>query len=311
VVLAKGPAVPMSAVKRRPSPDGKARKRHRLMFLAGAIAAVASIGLLLALVSGPEKYVVNSIGMKLAYIPPGKFMMGSTPEEIERFKKEPHRDEPNVLVQSEGPQHEVRITKGFYLGVYEVKQSEYEQVMGKNPSAFRGGPDYPVEQVNWDEAVEFCKKLTELADEKKARRVYRLPTEAEWEYAWRAGKTGVFHGSDSLSAKQANFNGNAPFGGAEKGTNVGKTTKVGSYPPNAWGLYDMHGNVSEWCLDGPRTYTPNPVDDPRGPETAGGSRVMRGGSWLHDAWNCRAAQRQAFRSSHRYHNLGFRVVLER
>jgi serine/threonine protein kinase len=302
VVLAKGQ---MGAIQ-----NGKGRKRHRLMLLVGGIAAVAGIGLLLALLSGPEKHVVNSIGMKLSYIPPGKFLMGSTPEEIERFKKEPHSDEPGVSLPAEGPQHEVRITKGFYMGVYEVRQSEYEKVMGKNPSAFKG-PDYPVEQVNWDEAVEFCKKLSDLPEEKRAGRIYRLPTEAEWEYACRAGKQTFFHWSDSLSSRQANFNGTFPFGGAEKGPSIGKTTKVGSYPPNAWGLYDMHGNVSEWCLDGARTYTPNPVDDPRGPESAGGSPVLRGGSWLHDAWNCRSALRQPFRSSHRYHNVGFRVVLVR
>lgn len=305
------------------SPAGTTAKRHLLKLVAGGIVGMAGIGLLLALLWGSrsdtsksakftdaESFVVNSIGMKLAHIQPGKFLMGSTPEEIERFKKEPHSNEPGVSVQSEGPQQEVRLTKGFYMGVQEVTQNEYQKVMGRNPSAFKG-PDYPVEQVNWDEAVEFCKQLSELADERKARRVYRLPTEAEWEYACRAGTATVFHSGNSLFAKQANFNGNFPFGGVEKGTNLAKTTKVGSYPPNAWGLYDMHGNVSEWCLDGPRTYTPNPVDDPRGPETAGGSRLMRGGSWLHDAWNCRSAQRQEFRSSHRHNNLGFRVVLER
>ena len=310
--LVKGPAASAGARKEP--------KRHRLVLLAGAV-AVAGIGLLLALFwrsraetstspTEAKRVIVNSIGMELAYIPPGKFMMGSTAEEIERLKKEPHSNEPGVSVQAEGPQHEVRITKGFHLGVYEVKQSEYQKVMGRNPSAFKG-PDYPVEMVNWDEAVEFCKKLSELPDEKKARRVYRLPTEAEWEYTCRAGTATVFHSGNSLSAKQANFNGNSPFGSAEKGQNLGKTTKVGSYPPNAWSLYDMHGNVSEWTLDGPRNFTPNTVDDPRGPETAGGSRMMRGGSWLHDAWNCRSAQRQEFRSAHRYNNLGFRVVFER
>jgi formylglycine-generating enzyme required for sulfatase activity len=212
--------------------------------------------------------------------------------------------------ENEGPQHKVKITKPFYMGVYEVKQSEYEKVMVKNPSTFKDGPDHPVEQVIWDEAVDFCKKLSELPDEKKAGRVYRLPTEAEWEYACRAGTTTVFHYGNSLSSTQANFNGDAPYGGAEKGPRIGKTTKCGSYqPPNAWGLYDMHGNVWEWCLDGPRTYVKSDqaVIDPKG-DLAGGSRVRRGGSWGFEAWFCRSALRGPRSPSTRYDDFGFRVV---
>jgi len=327
-VLANGGAIPAGAAQRLPSPgarqtasaaispDGKQSGRRRLLVASAALAGllILLLGIYLAQRTAgepkPGDTIINSIGMRLAYVPPGRFMMGSTPQEIERFKKEPHHSEPGVSVQSEGPQHEVRITRGFYMGVYEVKQGEYERVIGKNPSAFKGGPDYPVEGVNWDEAVEFYRKLSELPEEKKAGRRYRLPTEAEWEYACRAGKQTIFHWGDSLSSKEANFNAAAPFGGAEKGPSIGKTARCGSYPPNAWGLYDMHGNVSEWTLDALRTYTSDAVDDPRGPEAAGSPRVMRGGSWLHDAWNCRSAQRQEFRSSHRYNNLGFRVVCE-
>src|SRR5262249_4711820 len=150
---------------------------------------------------------------------------------------------------------------------------EYEKVVGKFPNRpiFKadrgGGPDHPMENVLWAEAVEFCKRLSALAEEKRAARRYRLPTEAEWEYACRAGTTTPFHFGDSLSAKQANFNGNFPYGDAGKGPYLRQTAKVGSYLPNAWGLYDMHGNVAEWCADwyDPAYYKHSPREDPRGP----------------------------------------------
>jgi formylglycine-generating enzyme required for sulfatase activity len=259
----------------------------------------------------PVKYVVNSIGMKLAPIPPGEFTMGSRAEEIERVKKEPHGWEPPGLDQVEGPRHKVKITKAFALGAYEVTQGQYEKVMGQNPSANKESPDHPVEQVNWDEAVAFCTKLSGLPAEKKAGRVYRLPTEAEWEYACRAGTTTVFHCGDSLSSRQANFMGDHPFGYGEKGPRAGKTVKVGSYPPNAWGLHDMHGNVYEWCLDGARTYTPDAAADPRGPVAAGADRVLRGGSWGTGAWYCRSAfRKERPPSTYRTNHSGFRVVCE-
>src|SRR5262249_6612688 len=149
----------------------------------------------------------------------------------------------------------VAITKPFFLGVYEVTQGEYAKVMGKTArgAIFNqnrgGGPDHPMENVTWYQAVEYCRKLSAQAEERKTGRKYRLPTEAEWEYACRAGTRAAFHFGDSLSAKQANFNGHFPYGGAEKGSYLRKTSKVGSYRPNAWGLYDMHGNVAEWCSD--------------------------------------------------------------
>jgi len=242
--------------------------------------------------------IINSIGMKLAYIPAGEFTMGSPDTEA-------NRETP------EGPQHKVKITKAFYLGAYEVKQREYQEVMGENPSNFKDSADHPVEQVDWNKAMEFCKKLTERSDEKKLGQVYRLPTEAEWEYACRAGTTTVFHYGNSLSSQQANFRADQPYGGAKPGPNVGKTKKCGSYEANRWGLYDMHGNVWEWCLDDARPYTANPVEDPRGPETAGGSRVLRGGSWSYGGVFCRAARRDPNAPSFRVNGVGFRVVLVR
>ncbi len=269
------------------------------------------------------KEITNSIGMKLRLIPAGTFTMGSPEDEKGR------QDE-------EGPQHKVEITKPFYMGVYEVTQAEYEKVMGYNPSYFSrngkekagakyffkpsGGKDrvrglttisFPVENVTWDEAVEFCKKLSELASEKQAGRVYRLPTEAEWEYACRGGakKYQVFAFGNSLSSKQANFHGSFPYGGAENGKYLGRTCKVGSYQANGFGLYDMHGNVWEWGNDfySDRTYTENKRTDPRGPKT-GASRSLRGGSWLMHGHSCRSAHRDRVTLGTRNHDFGFRII---
>jgi formylglycine-generating enzyme required for sulfatase activity/tRNA A-37 threonylcarbamoyl transferase component Bud32 len=261
-------------------------------------------------VSEPEKQVANSIGMKLTYVPPGTFLMGSTPEAIERFRKEPHFTDTAQWDQLEGPQHEVRLARPFYLGIYEVTQAEYEKIIGTNPSVHRDGPAYPVGNVTWDEAVEFCRKLSALPAERMARRVYRLPNEAEWEYACRAGKPTAYHWGDSLSPKEANIRSGVPGQPDPASPAVGKPTKVGSYAPNAWGLYDMHGNVWEWCLDGTRDYTPTPVRDPRGPDTPS-ARMMRGGSWDNEAWNSRSAFRNPHAPGERYPHVGFRVLLER
>src|SRR5262249_30269551 len=161
---------------------------------------------------------------KLAYIPAGKFMMGSPADEAEREDAE--------------LRHEVSITRPFYIGVYEVTQREFNQLMGttvKQRAIFDerrgGGPDHPSENIRWPEAVAFCDKLSKRPEEKQAGRRYRLPTEAEWEYACRAGTTTPFHFGKSLSARQANFNGDFPYGRAEKGPYLRKTEKVGSYKP--------------------------------------------------------------------------------
>jgi formylglycine-generating enzyme required for sulfatase activity len=267
--------------------------------------------LLSAAATGPSQapgnapFFTNSLDMKLALIPAGKFMMGSPPREDERDQEE--------------LQHEVAITKPFYLGVYEVTQAQFQKLMGKNLSFFAsGGPDHPAEQVRWREAVEFCSRLSNREVEMKAGRVYRLPTEAEWEYACRAGATTPFHTGKHLSSSQANFNGEYPYGDAVKGTNLKKTTKVGSYAPNAWGLYDMHGNVSEWCADwyDPDYYQNSPREDPNGPPKGVLStgfdgdyfRVVRGGCWLDEARGCRAAYRFRLQSSEPYRLVGFRVA---
>jgi formylglycine-generating enzyme required for sulfatase activity len=188
--------------------------------------------------------ITNSIGMKLVFIPAGKFTMGSPNDEANRSADE--------------QQHEVAITREFYLGVYEVTQEEYETVMGQNPSWFCAGGDgkervagldtrrFPVENVSWEDAVEFCRKLSARAAETKAGRAYRLPTEAEWEYACRGGarSSEPFHFGAALSSTQANFDGNLPYGGAAKGPYMGRTCRVGSYQPNGFGLYDLHGELA-------------------------------------------------------------------
>jgi formylglycine-generating enzyme required for sulfatase activity len=256
-----------------------------------------------------DKMITNAIGMKLALIPAGKFLMGSPANEAERDTDE--------------HQHEVVITKPFYMGVHEVTQRDWERIMPKNLSVFQskngGSPEHPVEQVLWSEAVEFCKKLSELSEEKSAGRVYRLPTEAEWEYACRARTKTVSHFGNTLSADQANFNGHFPFGGALEGPYLQKTAKVGSYPPNGFGLYDMHGNVAEWCSDwyDPEYYRHSAKEDPQGPPkgvvaTGFGDfyHVVRGGSWLDEGRGCRAAYRFRYMPSDRYRLVGFRVVCE-
>jgi formylglycine-generating enzyme required for sulfatase activity len=141
-------------------------------------------------------------------------------------------------------QHKVTLTKGFYMGVYTVTQEEWQEVMGKNPSSFKGEKNLPVEMVSWNDCQDFIKKLRE-----KDKKAYRLPTEAEWEYACRAGTTTPFFFGKTISTDQANYNGSQIYGDGKKGINRDKTTPVGSFPANAWGLHDMSGNVFQWCQD--------------------------------------------------------------
>ncbi len=243
----------------------------------------------------------NQIGMEMVLIPAGTFKMGSQEEEKDYAGDREDRE----------VQHDVEITRPYYMGAFEVTQEQYKRVMGKNPADFRRGPDYPVESVSWNEAVEFCKKLSEMEEEKRAGRVYRLPTEAEWEYACRGGAKGyaVFHFGNTMSSTQTNFNGEFPYGEErKKGPYEGMTTPVGSYEPNAFGLHDMHGNVSEWCQDwyDKDYYKNSPRKDPQGPLTGEG-RVWRGGSWNDQGWGCRSASRR-WSSPDLGYGVGFRVV---
>ncbi|NBO91642.1 MAG: TIGR02996 domain-containing protein [Planctomycetia bacterium] len=250
---------------------------------------------------------VNSLGMRFALVPPGIFWMGSPDKEPERHSIE-HL-------------HEVEITRGFWIGVVPVTQSEYETVMGSNPSHFRAGgagsdavadmdtSSFPVENVNWRNATRFCSRLGRLPPERKAKRKYRLPTEAEWEYACRAMTTTAFAFGTSLSSRHANVDGNQPGGRARTGPYLDRTCPVGQYLPNAFGLYDMHGQVWEWCSDyfDPDYGLESPRVDPQGPED-GDRRVLRGGSWYHYTHVSRSATRIRYAEEIRYDN-GLRVVM--
>ena len=227
--------------------------------------------------SSPNKYLTldlgGSVGMKLVKIPAGSFMMGSPASEAWRGS-------------DEGPHRRVTISKPFYMGIHEVTQEQYQAVLGENPSKFKGAKN-PVEKVSWNDAAEFCRRLSV-----KTGKTVRLPTEAQWEYACRAGTTTPFNTGETISTSQANYNGYYTYGIGKKGAYSDKTIPVGSFKPNAFGLYDMHGNVWEWCRDwyDKSYYAKANNRDPQGPDS-GEYRVLRGGRWYSDPKNCRSAYR--------------------
>jgi formylglycine-generating enzyme required for sulfatase activity len=264
-------------------------------------------------------------------IPAGTFTMGSPIGE-----PEPRYDEyTRLITKHDEVQHQVTVG-GFYMGRHPVTQSEYYEVMGTNPSKFKEGRDLPVECVSWYDAIEYCNKRSQkeglipaYAINKNQRdpnnknyedyvkwtvtwdetaNGYRLPTEAEWEYACRAGTIRPFNTGNNITTDQANYNGDYRYKDYEKGTCRGKTTAVESFSPNAWGLYDMHGNVWEWCWDWHGDYSNGPLTDPKG-AASGLGRVIRGGSWGARAGDLRSAFRFAIHPSYSNRDLGFRLVL--
>jgi len=246
----------------------------------------------------------NALGMELVWIAPGRFTMGSPASEKDRDT-------------DEGPQTRVTLTEGYWLGKYEVTQGEYEAVMGSNPSWYKGAR-LPVEAVSWTEAVEFCRKLTERernSGKLPAGYEYRLPTEAQWEYACRAGTTTRFSGGDADSRLwdlgwYIDNSGNQARQRPDtwKVNNDSQTHPVGQKRPNVWGLYDMHGNVLEWCSDWAGDYPGGSVTDPTG-ASSGSDRVRRGGSWLDAAGSCRSARRDWGSPQSSNNDMGFRAAL--
>jgi formylglycine-generating enzyme required for sulfatase activity len=245
----------------------------------------------------------NNVKMRLVLIPAGKFMMGSPATEAGRSG-------------NEGPQHEVTISKPFYMGVFEVTQEQYEQVMGVNPSNFKGATN-PVEQVSWDDAVKFCQKLSARTGKKVT-----LPTEARWEYACRACTTTAFNTGDELKPGQANacFPSNpglwdriVAWLGKSSAQKTMQTMPAGSFSPNGFGLYDMHGNVFEWCSDWYDWYDDSYANaknqDPAGPDS-GSLRVLRNGSWGDHPEDCRSARRLGGAPDVRNYEVGFRVAVD-
>ena len=253
----------------------------------------------------PTSHTVASIGMEMIFCPPGIFIMGSPASESGRWSDE--------------TQHQVTMTNGFYLGKYELTQAQYEAVMTGNteglnakPSNWPNNNDRPVEKVSWEDAQIFLSRLNQI--EQTAGRLpsgwkYALPTEAQWEYACRAGTTTVFSWGNSATSTQANFKGTDPYGGGAVGPNLQQTTDVGQYGANPWGFFDMHGNVWEWVHD---WYANNPggaQTNPEGP-ASGSVRDRRGGSWNSPGTNLRSAKNGTCNPSFRYNDLGFRVAFK-
>ena len=233
----------------------------------------------------------NGVSLEMVKIPGGRFLMGSPETEAERD-------------DNEGPQHYVNVPE-FFMGKYTVTQAQWQAVMGNNPSYFKG-KNRPVEMVNWNDATKFCKKLS-----KKTGRDYRLPSEAEWEYACRGGTTTPFYFGETITPELVNYDGYYTYGNGPKGKYREKTTDVGNFPPNSFGLYDMHGNVWEWCADEWHdNYDSAPTDGSVWLDGNKQCSQLRDGSWGSLSVNCRSAIRRNYSDRRDDHslNIGFRLV---
>jgi len=248
----------------------------------------------------------EGVKLEMVLVPAGKFKMGFTKKELEdlkvviqeEFKKwkkkelgKEELDDVDLIMSFQGKQHEVTLTKPFYMGKHEVTQEQWEAVMGKNPSEEKGAK-LPVTDVSWEDCQEFIKKLN-----KKTDGGYRLPTEAEWEYSCRAGTTTAYSFGNKITPKDANY----------EDSKIAKPVAVGSYKPNAFGLYDMHGNVWEWCEDWKADYPAGAVTDPKGPAT-GEIRVLRGGSFIRYVSYARSSTRTYLTPTYRLNVVGFRLA---
>lgn len=226
---------------------------------------------------------------RFRWILPGSFLMGSSESETERFDDE-------IL-------HPVALTNGFWLADTACTQALWQAVMDDNPSHFTGDPGLPVENVSWLNVQSFIERLNALFPGLQAR----LPSEAQWEYACRAGTQTPFSFGGNITPEQVNYDGHYPYAGGSKGLYRGKAVPVKSLPPNPWGLYQMHGNVWEWCTDWYDDYPEQTIIDPQGP-SRGDGRVVRGGSWHYDAGSTRSARRIRYESNFRNFNIGFRLI---
>ena len=233
---------------------------------------------------------LNGVKQTFRWIQPGTFLMGS-PE-----------DEPQRVAERE-TQHEVTLTRGYWLADTACTQALWQAVMGGNPSRFNDDPANPVEQVSWDDVQTFLDRLNELVPGLAAG----LPSEAQWENACRAGTTTPFSFGKNITPEQVNYDGNTPYADGKKGLYRKRTVPVKSLPPNPWGLYEMHGNVYEWCADWYGDYPEGPQIDPPGP-SEGVIRVLRGGSWYDYGRDCRAAYRNGDGPDERNRYLGFRLA---
>lgn len=276
---------------------GKILKMSVISFALVLIILLVSISLS-SLILASEKTFKNSLGMEFVLIPSGTFIMGSPADETSRDKGE--------------TAHRVSISRPFYMQTTEITLGQWRAIMGKRLFGRRKGTDnMPVAKVSWYDCRDFLKKLNARNEGR-----YRLPTEAEWEYACRAGSSTAFSWGNKPDCRKAMFGNNSlkstdclDYVRASKGLAVDSPAPVKSYPPNAWGLYDMHGNVWEWCQDWIGPYPKRKVVDPSGPESGPG-KVRRGGSWFKHGYACRSANRTYGHAPARYRTTGFRLVRE-
>jgi len=245
----------------------------------------------------------DGVKLELVLIPAGEFLMGGEEPAEQVARKCLDIGVDPTWFENEHPQHLVRITRPFWMGKYELTQGAWERVMGYNLSNWRESR-IPVDLVDWNDCQKFLEKLNA-----RVKGAFRLPTEAEWEYACRAGTATAFHFGETPSADQANYDSRHVYGPGRQGGYRGRKIEVGSFPANAWGLFDMHGNGFEWCADwyAAGYYASSPKADPAGPDT-GGARVLRGGSWGTNPGYCRSAVRYLRNPSERGDCIGFRVV---
>ena len=247
---------------------------------------------------------VNGVVQRLRWIEPGEFWMGSTEAERKRFGEQGD-DSWKKYIQNEAPRHRVKLTRGFWLADTACTQALWQTVAGDNPSDFTGDPNLPVEQVSWDDVTQ---KFLPALNRQLTGVSAVLPTDAQWEYACRAGTETAYHFGEQIHTDQVNYDGNHPPPGGRKGEYRERTVPVKALPANAWGLYQMHGNVWEWCADARRSYTAEPVEDPDGGQ-GGVHRVLRGGSWGLGAGWARSASRYGSVRGSRDLSFGFRFAL--